>query len=67
MQHELVLVAFTMQYELFLAASFITVHYVICLAAKVFTGQYVLFLVVPFITELYIKLCLAVSFITVQY
>ena len=49
----------------FLAVSFITLQYEICLEVKYVTGQYVPFLVVPFITAQY-ELFLA-SFITVQY
>ena len=35
----------------FLAVSFVTVQYEICLAVKFVTGQWVMFLVVPFIAE----------------
>ena len=50
----------------FLAVSFVTVQYEICLAVKFVTGQWVMFLVVPCIAELYLELCLAGSVVTVQ-
>ena len=47
--------------ELFLVVSFITVQYELCLAASFITELYLeLCLAVSFITELYLELCLAV-------